>query len=212
MSSNVLEHKRYLRELEVVQKIDIGLDDILRLGKKLGRVWSENVRNVYEDITFDRDLVNLVILREVPLKYDEKYDYTHANRLISMCILACQKLSDEYKHLIKTMDEEIEALSKTFSARELKIAKNIEDEILSFHDANLIKNREVFHIYSDGGITMQKGGCLYGNRNEHSIHSELIIPNMSLPLQGGYLTYGIVTYEDAKKIRQMMLKITRTTV
>ena len=72
----------------------------------------------------------------------------------------------------------------------------------------------IYHIYSDGEITEQKGGWAYLQRSERTLHYCLygIYINPTIfPKERKTDTqtfgYAIVTYEDAKRIRDAMIKM-----
>lgn len=92
--------------------------------------------------------------------------------------------------------------------------------ITASHNPNLVKPNEspngniIYHIYSDGEITEQKGGSAYLQRSERTLQYCLyginvdpaIFPNKRAT---DYNTFGyaIVTREDAVKIRDAMNKL-----
>ncbi len=92
--------------------------------------------------------------------------------------------------------------------------ESIKEVIDQSHDPSLINPDEapngntIFHIYSDGEITQQKGGKAYGQRSEFSYHYSLSkkIPKELFPLSRNEYGYAIVTYEDALKIRELIQK------
>ncbi len=72
----------------------------------------------------------------------------------------------------------------------------------------------IYHIYSDGEITQQKGSWAYGNRSEFSCYPSLdkSIPADLFPYHrnvssGVKFGYAIVTYEDSLKIRELIKKL-----
>jgi len=67
----------------------------------------------------------------------------------------------------------------------------------------------IYHIYSDGEITYQKGGWAYLNRSEFSEKSCLSnnFSQLEFPKKRYDYGYAIVTLEDAIIIRDMMIKI-----
>ena len=62
------------------------------------------------------------------------------------------------------------------------IKKLINNIVLSLNNPLLIKKEEqpneniIYHLYSDGTITRQKGGWAYGNRSTIDIEYEIIKP------------------------------------
>ena len=92
------------------------------------------------------------------------------------------------------------------------------DSIVNFiknaHDPNLVCPEEspngniIYHIYSDGEVTSQKGGWAYLNRsefNENYIKCKNKYNNL-FPMKRGEFTYAIVTRENALKIQKMLLE------
>lgn len=86
--------------------------------------------------------------------------------------------------------------------------------VLSLNNPLLIKKEQqpnenmIYHLYSDGTITRQKGGWAYGNRSTIDIEYEIIKPNtfFSFPLKAVNEgdTYAIMTLEDCQKVRNLM--------
>jgi hypothetical protein len=68
----------------------------------------------------------------------------------------------------------------------------------------------VYHIYSNGEITYQKGGDAYLNRSEYTDSCAYLKKNYYelFPMKiNKQLSYAIVTKENAKQIQSMLLKI-----
>ena len=70
----------------------------------------------------------------------------------------------------------------------------------------------IYHLYSDGEITEQKGSWAYGQRNERTwtqAQFQNIYVKDLFPYERsnsfGTFGYVIVTYEDAKKIIEMII-------
>lgn len=69
----------------------------------------------------------------------------------------------------------------------------------------------IYHIYSDGEITEQKGSWAYGHRNERTwtypVFENIYVKDL-FPYERnnnfGTFGYAIVTFEDAKKIIDMI--------
>jgi hypothetical protein len=93
------------------------------------------------------------------------------------------------------------------------------DMINKCHNPSLVDPNEapnsniIYHIYSDGEITRQKGGDVYLRRNEFPVETSLCVNfNVEVfPLKkhvNKHDTYGyaIVTQEDAKMIRNAMIQ------
>lgn len=91
--------------------------------------------------------------------------------------------------------------------------ENIQHIINKSHNPSLVIPDEspnantIYHIYSDGEITNQKGGFAYLERREFT--NQIPIPNgnslkLIFPYKGYTHTYAIVTLEDALNIRNMM--------
>ena len=68
----------------------------------------------------------------------------------------------------------------------------------------------IYHLYSDGTITRQKGGWAYGRRSVTDLESYCVKPStfFSFPEKGQYEgdTYCIITLEECKKVKNLMNK------
>jgi hypothetical protein len=90
----------------------------------------------------------------------------------------------------------------------------IKDMIIMYHNPDLVKSTEspngnrIYHIYSDGEITNQKGGFAYLRRSEFTTKGPIDgLKKMNVfPIENGDYSYAIVTEEDAIKIREEMIK------
>ena len=89
----------------------------------------------------------------------------------------------------------------------------VQEMIDSMHNPGLVKPNEspnenrIYHIYSDGEITNQKGGWAYGQRSEFvDQHPTGYKGKYNFPLKSSTNSYAIVTFEDAIKIRTAMIK------
>jgi hypothetical protein len=90
----------------------------------------------------------------------------------------------------------------------------LRDMILIYHNPNLVKPDEspngnrIYHIYSDGEITNQKGGFAYLKRSEFTEKSPIygLKGMIMFPIERGDCSYAIVTEKDANKIREEMVK------
>jgi len=90
----------------------------------------------------------------------------------------------------------------------------IQEMINSMHNPGLVKLKEspnenrIYHIYSDGEITNQKGGWAYLQRNEFL--SQYPISDYKkkyvFPLKISTHSYAIVTLEDALELRNAMIQ------
>lgn len=94
----------------------------------------------------------------------------------------------------------------------------IATEIQNAHNPKLILPEEspngniIYHIYSDGEVTYQKGGFAYLQRsefNENYMTCKNKYNNL-FPIKLGEFTYAIVTQQDALKIQKMMLEYENT--
>ena len=122
--------------------------------------------------------------------------------------------SDEFKQFLITAIENsgfCDVETKNDKAEQIYLLIN------QYHDPNLIdlaeisNSNHIYHIYSDGEITSQKGGCLYGQRREITLESSFTI-NLDrgrFPEQTENELYGfaIVTRENASEIREAMRKL-----
>lgn len=95
--------------------------------------------------------------------------------------------------------------------------EHIKQIIISAHNPSLINDKEapngntIYHIYSDGEITSQKGSWAYGQRSEFTSYYPLeksiqtdYFPIVRTNSNGNKFGYAIVTYEDALKIRELI--------
>lgn len=66
----------------------------------------------------------------------------------------------------------------------------------------------IYHLYSDGTITRQKGGWAYGQRTVTDLESYCVKPNtfFTFPEEGQYSgdTYCILTLDDCRSIKNLM--------
>lgn len=98
--------------------------------------------------------------------------------------------------------------------------QKVQDLITNYHDENLIipEGNQVYTLYEDGELTIQKGGSLYGRRTEHVVeygldkysiyYKKLTFPKYTSMAQSyGYLL--IATYEKALEIRECMKTLCR---
>ena len=69
----------------------------------------------------------------------------------------------------------------------------------------------IYHLYSDGTITRQKGSWAYGNRTIYDIAYEIVKPNtfFTFPNKGEKDgdTYAIMTIDDCYKVRKLINEI-----
>ena len=91
----------------------------------------------------------------------------------------------------------------------------VQEMINSMHNPGLVKPNEspnenrIYHIYSDGEITNQKGGWAYGQRSEFVDRCPTgYKQKYDFPLKSSTnsYSYAIVTFEDAIKIRTVMIQ------
>ena len=100
--------------------------------------------------------------------------------------------------------------SKSYTVEE------VQDFAKKCHNPDLVKPDEapnanrITHIYEDGEITNQKGGSAYGQRSETTDWSAMGITglNVEMPIKRNGHSYAMVTDDDARKILDMMKKIT----
>lgn len=81
------------------------------------------------------------------------------------------------------------------------------------HNLALLNGTHVYQIWNDGEITLQKAGSLLWLRSLHRLVPPLTTKeSFEMPCRWGeYLSYAVVTEEDAYEIRRLMcqdLKIT----
>lgn len=90
----------------------------------------------------------------------------------------------------------------------------IQEMIDIMHNPDLVKPTEspngnwIYHIYSDGEITNQKGGWAYLKRSVFVYASPILGYKCKyvFPLKSSTNSYAIVTLEDALKIRAAMIQ------
>ena len=93
--------------------------------------------------------------------------------------------------------------------------KHIYKLIDEYHDPTLIKPSEspngnlIYHLYNDGEITQQKGGYAYMARTEFTKDYPLknSLDSKCFPIKKNNIGYAIMTYENAQKIRKMMIDL-----
>jgi hypothetical protein len=89
---------------------------------------------------------------------------------------------------------------------------NILKEIENMHNPNLVNIKEspngniIYHVYSDGEITSQKGGFAYLKRSEFTEKSSIECKKKYVfPIKKDEYSYAIVTKNDAYKIRDRLV-------
>lgn len=88
--------------------------------------------------------------------------------------------------------------------------KEIQEIVNSAHNPSLVIPEEspnenwIYHIYSDGTITHQKGGWAYRQRSEFTEKDPIYgyLSTVIFPCQN----YAIVTRDDALQIRELMVR------
>ena len=67
---------------------------------------------------------------------------------------------------------------------------------------------QIYHLYSDGTITHQKGSWAYGKRSIFEIKGECVRPNtyFTFPVESAKKgdTYAIMTKENCEMVRELM--------
>ena len=92
--------------------------------------------------------------------------------------------------------------------------ESIADFIKNAHNPKLVLPEEspngntIYHIYSDGEVTSQKGGWAYLQRSEFNENYSRCKNkyNNLFPMERNEFTYAMVTREDALKIQKMLLE------
>lgn len=92
--------------------------------------------------------------------------------------------------------------------------QKIQEKINSSHNPDLVikdaspNGNRIYHIYSDGEITNQKGGWAYLCRSEFSDKPPIgrYPHNLTFPIKSGEHSYAVVTEKDAHLIRDMMIR------
>jgi hypothetical protein len=96
--------------------------------------------------------------------------------------------------------------------------ESIADFIKNAHNPNLVIPEEspngnwIYHIYSDGEVTSQKGGWAYLQRSEFNENYSRCKNkyNNLFPMNRNEFTYAIVTRENALQIQKMLLEYEKT--
>lgn len=75
----------------------------------------------------------------------------------------------------------------------------------------------IYHLYSNGLISFQKGGRDYQERSEFTLHGNDALLNyqfleLKLPLETDNFTYAILTEEECKYFRQKMQNLIKSIV
>jgi hypothetical protein len=70
----------------------------------------------------------------------------------------------------------------------------------------------IYHLYSDGEITFQKGGWAYGQRSEFTLlysikDSDKLQFTFLRPTESGKSTYVILTEQECRQFREKMIKL-----
>lgn len=105
-------------------------------------------------------------------------------------------------------------LSLSKSDKSIFTKKLINDMVKKLNNHELINTTMapneniIYHFYSDGTITRQKGSWAYGKRSVTDIESYCVKPNtfFNFPYKGQYEgdTYGILTIENCHNIKKIM--------
>ena len=98
--------------------------------------------------------------------------------------------------------------------KNLFIKDFVNNVVKIFNNLSLINSDQqpneniIYHLYSDGTITRQKGGWAYGKRSLSDIAYEIVRPNtyFKFPFVGQNKgdTYSIMTLENCHKVRNLM--------
>jgi hypothetical protein len=102
------------------------------------------------------------------------------------------------------------------STENKNIDLSVQDMIISYHNPALVQQNAspngnwIYHIYSDGEITHQKGGFAYLMRSELSEKNPVykFKKKLEFPMKGPTHSYAIVTKEHAILIRGAMIAYT----
>jgi hypothetical protein len=92
--------------------------------------------------------------------------------------------------------------------------EEIQEKINSSHNPDLVikdaspNGNRIYHIYSDGEITNQKGGWAYLRRSEFSDKPPIVRYSHTLkfPIKLREHSYAVVVEKDAHLIRDMMIR------
>ena len=95
----------------------------------------------------------------------------------------------------------------------LEIMDRINREVSRLHNPELLRDTHVYHLYSDGEVTIEKAGELYGFRTRLMIFPAMYETSVfSFPLTCGRYTFAILTYENILYIRELMTKCMKSNI
>lgn len=145
---------------------------------------------------------------------NEGFRIRHANEIPTIEIV--EKLENYYNLVIKLFDNYskctiiyTDLINKMIINSKTTTEKinEINEIVKTLHDPKLaaIDGEMVCHLYSDGEITLEKGGYLYGDRSRHMVAPGFACAKYSFPLKlNNEYTYAILKSSDADNIRNNM--------
>ncbi len=183
------------KEGETLEEIMGDLQPTIDVLRQIEPTFDYEVFRKYEQYTIKDKTVDWEQACKEMKEFIEKVKkHAHINHVM---VMIYQQKYDEIKS---------EALEKATHKDDM--IKEIEELAKEHHDMSLVKERHVTHLYNDGEITSQKGGDIYGMRNQHCMYSALIVPPISFPIEdrNGF-SYAILTDENANMIRNKMKQL-----
>jgi hypothetical protein len=92
--------------------------------------------------------------------------------------------------------------------------QDLNKKICECHNPKLVDRTKapneniIYHLYSDGTITYQKGGDAYGMRTMFDLRGRIIgrLPLFTFPLKSDDDTYAILTEKECLSFREEMEK------
>jgi hypothetical protein len=146
------------------------------------------------------------------LPFDPAQDYDAAAEEFEYYLYQRRADDIQTKRAARVLKKFIDDRASRLSADKEAIAR-VEALVAAAHNPALVSESRVYHLYSDGEITNQKGGPIYQCRTEHRSCASLILPPLKFPisLPSGKFTYAIVTERDAHQLRNEMSRLTETT-
>lgn len=158
-----------------------------------------------EELISDATSHNAMTLSQILNFIDHSTDITECTSMVDTFItnnnFVCQLTNTQNAILQQWIDN-----NKTTIDGDLLLV--VQKEIIDAHDKKWTEKRNVVHLYSDGEITCQKGGELYGHRTMFTITPRLVAKfKMDLPMVSGDVSFAIVESLDvANQLRQKLEK------
>lgn len=121
---------------------------------------------------------------------------------------------DQYENAITLLlQESIKAKRDTQVAsltdEQRQLIREIEQEAAELDDYENSSGEHAFELFNDGELFCTKGGDLYGERSTFSFEEALVLPPMTFPRERAGFTYAILKEEDARRIRDKMVALSK---